>query len=484
MSACPPSSANPCPSYPNSRCVYYAGSNLLCTGIKTNDRLDVILGKIDDAICSITPGTTYIEAGTGIDIDGTGSVGSPYIISASGVGTLTSFSSGNLSPIFTTAVVSPTSTPALSFTLLSQLPNTGLFGPTSGSGAPPTFRALVQADIPTTLTGYIQNRTASQQPSSNYWISGHGRIDDYLQIETAGRLVKNYQGYLSVTPYNDSTIGANLAVNQLHFQNTSPANDINQCYIRAGSGGNTQLDVVFTETLVLFGPTLSWSSPKTDVTPNISMGGSYPLHISGTNTGSPFEWNYLDLVNGWEAGHGSGGGGEGTNVRILFSANRTTGGKTGFGRIGTEVMDFTNTTYKGDLIFETVSATIAAGAPTEYLRLKYDGRIIAASLDTGSTAPTTSGTTKTVVSDANGLLSFSGSPLYTGTFIGNGGSATITITHSLGFTPTWWSVTPASVAAGTFPYYVTASSTTLSVIFTSATSAGVNNITIKWAAAQ
>jgi hypothetical protein len=484
MSACPPSSGNPCPSYPLAKCISYTGSNLLCTGIKTNDRLDVILGKIDDVICSISPGTTYIQAGTGIDVDGTGTSGSPYIISASGVGSLTSFSSGSLSPLFTTSVTNPTSTPALSFTLTSQLPNRVFAGPTSGAGSVPTFRALVQTDIPSTMTSYIQNQFAGAQTSSNWWISGHGRIDDYLQFNTGGRMLQTSTGYIGVTSPTDSTVGANFSVNELHFQYPSPANTFSTAYIRSSLTGAQYLDIVAPESLVLYTKAIGFSTSKTDIYPAISVGGLFPLKISGTNTGSAGEWSYLDLVNGWPAGTNSGTSGEGTNVRLLFSANRTTGGKTGFARLGMEVMDFSNAAYKGDLVFETVSAVINSGAQTEYLRLKYDGRIIAASLDTGGTAPTTSGTTRTVISDANGLLSFAGSPLYTGTFTGNGGSATITITHSLGFTPSWWSITPSSAAAGAFPFYVTASSTTLSVIYSSATSAGTNNITIKWAATQ
>ena len=86
-----------------------------------------------------------------------GTSGSPYYCSApntwtafgGGVGgTVTSFSAGTLSPIFTTSVATATTTPALSFTLSTQTANTLFAGPASGSAAGPTFRALVSADIP------------------------------------------------------------------------------------------------------------------------------------------------------------------------------------------------------------------------------------------------------------------------------------------------------------------------------------------------
>jgi hypothetical protein len=69
---------------------------------------------------------------------------------AGGTGTVTSFSAGNLAPLFTTAVATPTTTPALSFTLNNQTAATVFAGPTSGSPASlPTFRALIVTDLPT-----------------------------------------------------------------------------------------------------------------------------------------------------------------------------------------------------------------------------------------------------------------------------------------------------------------------------------------------
>lgn len=70
----------------------------------------------------------------------------------SGIGTVTSFSSGSLSPLFTTSVATATTTPALTFTLSTQTANTLFAGPTTGAAASPTFRAMVNADFGTTLT--------------------------------------------------------------------------------------------------------------------------------------------------------------------------------------------------------------------------------------------------------------------------------------------------------------------------------------------
>lgn len=65
-----------------------------------------------------------------------------------GSGTVESFTAGNLSPLFTSSVANGTTTPALTFSLSSQSANRIFAGPTTGSAAVPTFRALVAADIP------------------------------------------------------------------------------------------------------------------------------------------------------------------------------------------------------------------------------------------------------------------------------------------------------------------------------------------------
>ncbi len=63
-------------------------------------------------------------------------------------GTVSSFSAGTLSPLFTTSVATSTTTPALTFSLSTQANNLVFAGPTSGGPLAPTFRALVSGDIP------------------------------------------------------------------------------------------------------------------------------------------------------------------------------------------------------------------------------------------------------------------------------------------------------------------------------------------------
>lgn len=71
-----------------------------------------------------------------------------YLGISGGAGTVTSFSSGNLSPLFTTSVATPATTPALTFTLSPQTANTVFAGPSAAGPSAPTFRGLVTTDLP------------------------------------------------------------------------------------------------------------------------------------------------------------------------------------------------------------------------------------------------------------------------------------------------------------------------------------------------
>src|SRR5216684_7350030 len=71
--------------------------------------------------------------------------------SSVGAGNVTSFSSGNLSPLFTTSVATATTTPALSFTLSTAAANT-VFGNDTGSTAAPHFFTTPFAQCAATST--------------------------------------------------------------------------------------------------------------------------------------------------------------------------------------------------------------------------------------------------------------------------------------------------------------------------------------------
>jgi hypothetical protein len=64
-------------------------------------------------------------------------------------GTVTSVSSGNLSPLFTVTVQNGSTTPNFVFSLSNAGQNAFLGGPASGGSGAPSYRALMVADLPT-----------------------------------------------------------------------------------------------------------------------------------------------------------------------------------------------------------------------------------------------------------------------------------------------------------------------------------------------
>lgn len=108
-------------------------------------------------------------------------------LAAGGAGTVTSFSAGDLSPLFTTSEADPTTTPALSFSLNTQNANKVFAGPTNGADAAPTFRVLVAADIPSLSGTYltVDGATTGATSQAQVFTSGirTGLIDDNATSE-------------------------------------------------------------------------------------------------------------------------------------------------------------------------------------------------------------------------------------------------------------------------------------------------------------
>jgi hypothetical protein len=105
----------------------------------------------------------YCDSGTGQLTCLTSTGGSCISGGGGGSGTVTNFTSGNLSPIFTTSVATPTVTPALTFSLTNAAQNSVFAGPPSGgAGAPsyqtaPTFSAINLTNIPASPGSGTQN---------------------------------------------------------------------------------------------------------------------------------------------------------------------------------------------------------------------------------------------------------------------------------------------------------------------------------------
>lgn len=107
----------------------------------------------------------------------------------SGTGTVTSFSAGDLSPLFTTTETNATTTPALTFTAVTQNKNLVYASSATDDGKAPTFRSLVAADIPdlsgtylvdadigVSIQGYSAN--LAEYAAVNPTVQGLALIDD------------------------------------------------------------------------------------------------------------------------------------------------------------------------------------------------------------------------------------------------------------------------------------------------------------------
>jgi hypothetical protein len=91
-------------------------------------------------------------------------------VTAGGSGTVTSFSSGNLSPLFTTSVATATTTPAQTFTASTAAQNSFLAGPSTGGTGAYSFRSIVIGDLPTS------GATAGSYTNSNVTVNAQGII--------------------------------------------------------------------------------------------------------------------------------------------------------------------------------------------------------------------------------------------------------------------------------------------------------------------
>jgi hypothetical protein len=215
-----------------------------------------------------------------------------------GLGTVTNFSAGNAAPFFTTSVATSTTTPALTFNVTAQNANTVCAGPSSGSAASPTFRALVGTDLPATVV----NSAGNLSPLFTSSISSQA-LSFSLSNVNAGTLFGNFSGSAGAPSYNapgsaDQVLGAAHSGGGLEYKS-----------IAAGTG--------LTVTPATGFITLSLSTPV-----SIANGGTGVTSLTGNgvvvmNSGGTAQSTVAPGANGnvltsngtnWTSSPASGGG--------------------------------------------------------------------------------------------------------------------------------------------------------------------------------
>ena len=142
------------------------------------------------------------------------------LTSAAGLGPVTSFSAGNLSPLFTASVANPTSTPALSFSL-SNAAGYSWYGNATSSSSAPLFNtaALPISLIPalpgsiigsgTINTSYLPNLggDVTGAPGSNTVASINGVALGSTTATSANLLIASGSAWVTRAMSGDATIG-------------------------------------------------------------------------------------------------------------------------------------------------------------------------------------------------------------------------------------------------------------------------------------
>ena len=103
--------------------------------------------------------------------------------SGTGDGTVTSVSAAGLSPLFTASVATATTTPAISFAQISQTANRLLIAP-DGTNGVPTFRTLVNNDLPTVSISKGGTNSTTALTGNKVMVSSGSAIIESSTIDT------------------------------------------------------------------------------------------------------------------------------------------------------------------------------------------------------------------------------------------------------------------------------------------------------------
>lgn len=232
-------------------------------------------------------------AGLCLETDGLGGVTLATCAAGGGSGTVTTFSAGNLSPLFTSSVSNAGTTPSLAFTLSNAAAHTFL-GNTSGFVATPSYSAITTADLPGVFAQTLAN-------AAHKWLNSYN--------STTGIFTQTQPDYsdLTGTPIVAATL-ANAAHKWLNSYNSV-----------TGLFTQTQPDYSdLTGIPSTFAPSahnlLSSVHGDTTAAAAVRGDGIFAIGVTPTwqrlahpaTTGGYFKWNGTDIVGSSGAASGTG----------------------------------------------------------------------------------------------------------------------------------------------------------------------------------
>jgi hypothetical protein len=186
------------------------------------------------------------------------------IVRASTGGTVTSFSAGTLSPLFTTSVATATTTPALSFSLSNAAGGT-LFGNRTGASAAPAFTATPVLGIPTSVIGTLGFAGNT---------SGTATITPQATAGTPTLTLPNATGTFAVSASAPLSLSATTGALTCATCVTSAASLTSNALVLGAGGQATATNTAFT------------TNGTTTLTIGVAGGGNGVLALAGNTSGT------------------------------------------------------------------------------------------------------------------------------------------------------------------------------------------------------